>query len=568
MVIGEKHQEFDVVTVGGGIAGLCAAVAAARHGAKTAIVQERPMFGGNASSEIRMWIYNARGENRKETGLLEELQLDNIFFNPEMKYTLWDNAMYSFAKAEPNLTLFLNTTVESCKTSGGTITEIVGWNMMEYTRFHIAGKMFIDCSGDGILRISGAAARHGREGKQEFGEAHAPGAADDFTLSSSIVMQLRRSNAPDRPFRAPDWAHVFTDDNIPPRNWRPEGNNFWWISFGGVKDTVRDADEIRDELYKIAYGAWAYIKNHPDGRGHGWTLDWIGSLPGKRESWRFEGDHILTQGDIESGGRFPDAVAHGGWNMDEHMPEAFYYRGKPSILHPTPSPFGIPFRSLYSRNIDNLLFAGRQISATHMAQSSIRVMGTCAVTGQAAGTAAALAVRHKTSPRGVGQSHLEELRNTLLEDDQFIPGIRRTPSELSLRGVPTCEILRDGMDRDWDDGSHGVTLSPEEACGYDFAEPVPVSGVRIVFDSDLSDLKRMYAVEGNPAREMPGVLCRRFRVELQTPDGVWTTVAGMTENRHRLVRLAWPPVNARALRVIPLESWGQGACRIFSVDVL
>ena len=238
-------------------------------------------------------------------------------------------------------------------------------------------------------------------------------------------MQLRRSGEADRPFRVPEWAYVFTDETIPPRSLHPEGNNFWWVSFGGVKDTLHDAEEIREELFKIAYGAWAYIKNHPDGRGKGWTLDWIGSLPGKQESWRFEGDHILTQCDIEAGGIFPDTVAHGGWNMDEHMPEAFYFKGKPSILHPTPSPFGIPYRSLYSRNIRNLLFAGRQISASHMAQSSIRVMGTCAVTGQAAGTAAALAVKYGTFPREVGSAHLAELRETLLEDDQFIPGLRR-----------------------------------------------------------------------------------------------------------------------------------------------
>lgn len=568
MVIADRRMAFDVVVVGGGIAGLCAAVAAARNGARTGLIQDRPMLGGNASSEIRMWIYNARGENRKETGLLEELQLDNIFYNPEMKYTLWDYAMYSFAKAEKNLTLLLNTTVETCTVSGNAIQEICGWNLMEYVRYHIAGKIFIDCSGDGILRLSGAAARRGREAKNEFGESYAPDAADGCTLSSSIVMQLRRKDGDDRPFRIPDWAYVFHDEDIPPRSWHPEGNNFWWVSFGGVRDTLHDAEEIREELFKIAYGAWGYIKNHPDGRGKGWTLDWIGSLPGKRESWRFEGDHILTQNDIEAGGVFPDTVAHGGWNMDEHMPEAFYFKGKPSILHPTPSPFGIPYRSLYSRNIDNLLFAGRQISATHTAQSSIRVMGTCAVTGQAVGTAAALAIRYGISPREVGRSHLNELRETLLEDDQFIPGLRRTPAPLSLRGTPSHELLRDGMDRDWDDGPHGILLAPGEICGYTFREPVEISGVRIVFDSDLSDHKRLSCEEGRPAREMPGVLFRHFRVELQDLDGVWRTIHEETDNRHRLVRLHWNPVTACAVRIVPLEAWGGKSGRIFSLDTL
>lgn len=568
MVISDREATFDVVVVGGGIAGLCAAVSAARNGAKTCLVQDRPMLGGNASSEIRMWIYNARGENRKETGLLEELQLDNIFYNPEMKYTQWDYAMYSFAKAEENLTLLLNTAVESCKISGNWITEICGLNLIEYVRYHITGEIFIDCSGDGILRLSGAAARRGREAKNEFGESYAPDVADECTLSSSIIMQLRRQEGDDRPFRLPDWAYVFNDDNIPlHRNWRPGNNNFWWVSFGGVKDTLHDAEEIREELFKIAYGVWAYIKNHPDGRGKGWTLDWIGSLPGKRESWRFEGDHILTQNDIEAGGVFDDTVAHGGWNMDEHMPEAFYFKGKPSILHPTPSPFGIPYRCLYSRNIANLLFAGRQISATHMAQSSIRVMGTCAVTGQAAGTAAALAIRYGISPREVGSSHLEELRNTLLEDDQFIPGVRRTPSDLSLQGSPSHELLRDGMDRDWDDGVHGILLAPGESCGYTFRNPVEISGIRIVFDSDLADNKRLYCEEGRPAREMPAILCRKFEVSLQQPSGEWKIIATEEENRHRLVRLNWPAETATAIRLTSRTSWGGGASRLFSLDV-
>lgn len=567
-VITEKQLTFDVVVVGGGIAGLCAAVAAARHGAKCAVVQDRPMFGGNASSEIRMWIYGARGPNRKETGLLEELQLDNIYFNPEMKYTLWDGVMYSFAKTESNLTLLLNTTVETCRVENDSIVEISGWNLSSYTQYRIKAGIFIDCSGDAILRLSGAAARHGREGCEEFKESHAPAVPDDCTLSSSIVMQLRRTDAPHRPFHPPAWAYTFNDQNIPPRNWYPEGNNFWWLSFGGVKDTIKDADEIRDELYRIAYGAWAYIKNHPDGRGKGWTLDWIGSLPGKRESWRFEGDHILTQNDIEAGGVFPDTVAFGGWNMDEHMPEAFYFPGKPSILHPTPSPFGIPYRSLYSRNINNLLFAGRQISVTHAAQSSIRVMGTCAVTGQAVGTAAALAVRHGVTPREIGNSYLTELREKLLEDDQFIPGLRRTPSALSRLGTPSHALLRDGMDRDWDDGVHGIALSPGESCGYTFQTPVKISGIRLVFDSDLADNKRLFFEEGRPAREMPAILCRKFEVSLQHPSGKWKTIAVEEENRHRLVRLSWPEETATAIRLTARASWGGGACRLFSLDVL
>ena len=195
-------------------------------------------------------------------------------------------------------------------------------------------------------------------------------------------------------------------------------------------------------------------------------------------------------------------------------------------------------------------------------------MGTCAVTGQAAGTAAALAVRHGVTPREIGNSHLTELREKLLEDDQFIPGLRRTPSALSRLGTPSHALLRDGMDRDWDDGVHGIALFPGESCGYTFQTPVKISGIRLVFDSDLADNKRLFFEEGRPAREMPAILCRKFEVSLQHPSGKWKTIAVEEENRHRLVRLSWPEETATAIRLTARASWGGGACRLFSLDVL
>ena len=169
------------------------------------------------------------------------------------------------------------------------------------------------------------------------------------------------------------------------------GENFWWLEIGGLGDTIKDSEAQRDELLKMAYGVWDFIKNHPDGRGRRWELEWIGMLPGKRENVRYVGDHILTQNDILAEGRFDDMVAYGGWPMDDHPSEAFHYKGEPTVFHRAPSPYGIPYRCLYSRNIANLFFAGRNISASHMAISSTRVMGTCAIMGQAVGTAAALA---------------------------------------------------------------------------------------------------------------------------------------------------------------------------------
>ena len=159
MMVKTRELCADFVVVGGGMAGLCAAVAAARNGAKTVIIQDRPMFGGNASSEIRMWICGAHGPNRKETGLLEELQLDNYYSNPELRFTIWDDVMYSFAIREPNLRVLLNSSVEKVEVENGKITSVTAWNLVEYTRYKVSGKLFSDCSGDGILRLSGRDAR-------------------------------------------------------------------------------------------------------------------------------------------------------------------------------------------------------------------------------------------------------------------------------------------------------------------------------------------------------------------------------------------------------------------------
>ncbi len=568
MIVQKRELSAEFVVVGGGLAGLCAAVAAARNGAKTVILQDRPMFGGNASSEIRMWVCGAHGPNRKETGLLEELQLDNYYFNPELKYTVWDDVMYSFARQEPNLTVLLNSSVESVSVENGRIRSVTAWNLVEYCRYTVNGSCFADCSGDGILRLSGAKFRRGREERGEFQESHAPAVADGRTMGNSILIQLRRTAA-HRPFRAPAWAYHYTEETLPKRNFMPEGNNFWWMEFGGVKDTIGDAEEIRDELYRIAYGCWEYIKNHPDGRGHQWELDWIGSLPGKRESVRFVGDHVLCQTDVETGGRFPDTVCYGGWTMDDHHPEAIYYPGAPTIYHPAPSPFGIPYRSLYSVNIENLWFAGRQISTTHMALSSTRVMATTSMMGQAVGTAAAIAVRYGCTPREVGQLHLEELQQTLLDQDQFLPGIARKLSAPTLAGTPSDERLRDGWDRDWDDGEHGMSLPVAGGrCGYTFSRPETVAGVRLVFDSDLADEKRQRNYESSGEyRELPPLLPRSFRLELTRPDQQVETVFLCAENHHRLVAASWEPRPAVKLELVIDSSWGGSSARVFSFDV-
>lgn len=580
-VITERELTGDVIVVGGGLSGVCAAVSAARHGAKVILVQDRPMLGGNASSECRMGIMGAHGDENKETGLLEELQLDNIYRNPLMRYTLWDDAILSLVLAEPNITLLLNTSVQGVQTAGDTIQSVTAWNCNEYAKYTLTAKLFADCSGDGILRLSGAEFRIGREAAEEFGEQCLHEGDDDKTMGNSILLQLRHADE-HRPFIPPPWAHTFTDEDfaVPESELKdgkihsykrpyPDNNNFWWIEYGGNLDTIADAGDIQRELKAMAYGVWAYMKNHPDGRCKDYELDWIGSLPGKRESTRFIGDHILTQQEILDGGKFHDVVAYGGWTLDDHHPDAFYRRGYLSTHLSPPSPFGIPFRCLYSKNIRNLMFAGRNVSCTHLGMSATRVMATCALMGQAVGTAAALATKYKTTPRDIGQSHLQELQTILEDDDVMLPGRWRTVSQKTRIAKTSTPQLQNGIDRFWKKQDNGAWIAPGEFLEYYWDSPQDITGYRLIFDSELSfQGKRMRKLEAlKDYKPMPPVLIRDFHLDAWI-DGQWKTIATASENFHRLVRINHETITTNKIRLVADKTWGAPKAHVFAWDVI
>lgn len=572
-----KNSEF--VIVGGGLSGVCAAVSAARHGAKVILIQDRPVLGGNASSEIRMGICGAHGKERKETGLLEELQLNNIYYNPLMRYTLWDDILLSFVKAEPNITLLLNTSVVEVEMNGSRIKSVTGWNSNEYRHYQISGEVFADCSGDGILALSGAEYRVGRESRSEFQETFLENeVADKKTMGNSILLQLRPCEE-HHPFIPPVWANKYDDKFFEIRgskpemrgkiqdyvnishsylNPYPENNNFWWIEYGGSRDTLKDAGDIAWELKKIAYGVWAYMKNHPDGRCHKFELDWIGSLPGKRESRRFVGDHILNQNDIMAGGKFPDTVCYGGWTLDDHHPDAFMNEGHITSHHAPPSPFGIPLRSLYSKNVENLFFAGRNISCTHMGMSACRVMATCALMGQAVGTAAAIACEQHLTPREVQQKYISQIQRTLLEDDVMLPGFPREVSEITAKAISDYPLLQNAVDRNMDERENGVWLDCGKECLYKWENPVQLSGCRFIFDTFLYFRdKRMRKLEALPDRKpLPEMLVKEFHIDFLI-DGKWETRVEEKEFHGRMYRNNWEPVTVSAVRFVADDVWGE-----------
>jgi len=567
------EHEVDFCVVGGGMAGLCAAVAAARHGTRTVLMQDRPVLGGNASSEIRMHICGAHGHDNREAGILEEIMMENCYRNSSLKYTIWDTVLYEKARFQDNLTLLLNCSCNDVGAASRRITSVRGWQLTSQTWHDVRASLFADCSGDSVLRVCGAAFRRGREARNEFNENHAPAAGDAKTMGNSILIQLREVDE-HIPFVPPRWAYHFEDGDLPHRNLNPRGNNFWWLEVGGEQDTIADAEELRDELLKIAFGVWDFIKNHPDGRGHGWELEWIGALPGKRENIRYEGDHILTQNDVEAEGRFADIVAYGGWSMDDHHPAAIRHAGAPTIFHRAPSPYGIPYRCLYSRNIDNLFFAGRNISATHMAMSSTRVMATCAIMGQAVGTAAALAVRHCLTPRGVYHKNIAALQEHLMDDDCYLPWKVRSVPEVSRSAHLTASTgdpaaLRNGIDRSLGEQDNGWWVEPGGWVEYRFDQPRKLSRARIVFDSYLPFDKRMpcsYPRKGNQA-PFPKRMCRDFDVlALSGDDGSWSVLREIRDNYQRLVKVPLE-VTTRGVRLVVKRSWGWHQVHLFAFDL-
>jgi hypothetical protein len=446
----ERTFTSDVVVVGGGLAGVSAAIAAARTGAAVALINNRPVLGGNSSSEIRVWVCGATAHGAqkyaRETGIMGELFLENQYRNPEGNPYFWDQVLLDAVRAEPRVQLFLNTDVTEVSASGSDaerhIDGVTAWQQGTELRATFLAPMFVDASGDGLVgALAGAQFASGREARSVFNEPWAPDEPDNDMLGSTMFFYSKDTGAPVR-FVPPAITKNIADTGILAHrrvDARANGCDYWWIEWGGELDAVEDNEAIRDELWGVIYGIWDHIKNSGEYDADTLTLEWVGSVPGKREYRRFVGDHVLTQHDIMNQTRFEDRIGFGGWSIDLHPPGGMYSSDAGSKHLFTSGVYHIPFRSLYSKNVNNLLLAGRDISASHVAFGTTRVMATCAVTGEAAGVGAALATQHGVSPRDVGRSHLPELQRILLRQDASLLGVRLVDeNDLAQRATVTA----------------------------------------------------------------------------------------------------------------------------------
>jgi hypothetical protein len=590
----ELHPDF--VVVGGGLAGVCAALAAARNGAKVVLLQDRSVLGGNASSEIRMHAVGAdihgRRPGARETGLIEELRLEDAARNPHRSYSQWDLLLYEKVVTEPNITLLLDTdctgcAVETLPDGQRRIVSVEAVRQSTEETFTIHAGIFADCSGDGRLGLeAGADFTLGREAKSDYGESLALDVADRQTLGSSIMFTARRHDAP-QPFRAPAWARRFQKHEFKFRPIHGYEYGFWWAEWGGQLDTIKDNPAIRHELLRIALGLWDYVKNsgeHPDS-AH-WALDWVGALPGKRESRRFLGTHVLTQQDLEAGRIFPDTVAYGGWPLDLHPPSGMDAIDEWPCRHiHLDHLYAIPLRALCSRNIANLLFAGRNISATHVAFASTRVMATCAIMGQAVGTAAALAAPFGPRPLAghFTPAEIARLQQQLLRDDAFLPGLRNAdPRDLARTARLTASSetpagaaaqVTDGVTRaltpafgPWADAATHRWESAALPASLELAWPGPqsIAEIHLTFDSGLErelTLSASDSTTSNMVRAPQPELVCDYELHLDDQPIIVATGNILRKRVHRLEA----PVSASRLRLLVKSAHGVSHARVFEI---
>ena len=585
--IAERYAEkqYDFIVVGGGMAGLCAAMEAARGGINTALIHARPVLGGNASSEIRVHISGADHGMEKpdyaESGLVYELMLENKARNENFSYSTWDMILFEAAKNQKNLTVYYNTVMYDCETEGDKITAILCTQETTEMRYRFTAPLFADCTGNGTLGYyAGAEYRQGSESKGETGELDAPAQGNNERMGNTIHFRARNMGHPVK-FTPPAFAKKFTEEDLKYRmhsathkvdysgamdaeknekcggvSSRGIDYGYFWIELMGDKDDIiTDYENIRDDLVASLYGVWDHIKNGGDHGAENYALEWVGMLPGTRESRRLMGDYVLNETDILSNRTFDDAVCYGGWCVDLHTPHGLL------DTHRLPSGdcrffdgvYTIPYRSYYSKNISNLFMAGRNISATKLGMCSTRILGCCAIGGQAVGAAAALCKKYGCAPRELAP-HVGELQQIILKNDGFLPGYKnedetdlaRNASFTASSFKQGCEPAKvvDGISRRLGDDTHGWVsdgiAEGGEVLTMKFDQPTALSELRYTFDSDFRYPIRVTMAPNRQKQQRPGVpeeLVRDYDVVMKKGSEVVRTVEVRDNHqRHNILR--------------------------------
>jgi len=576
----EDAGSFDFVVVGGGIAGTCAAVSAARLGLEVALVQDRPVLGGNNSSEVRVHLqgktnlppYPALGN------LVRELD-SGMQGNAQPPENYNDAKKLAVAGAEENLALFLNMHAYKTEMDGGRIAAVLATDTRTGKDWRFPARWFADCTGDGTVGfLAGADYRMGRESRAETGEELAPEEPDTMTMGSSVQWYSVESEGPS-PFPDCPWAEPFTEETA-----QKVMVGKWDWETGMNRNQVTEIEYIRDHALRVIYGNWAFLKNQSADKADyaSRKLGWVAYVAGKRESRRLLGDVVLQQQDIDFRREFEDASVTTTWTIDLHYPEPtnseqFPGREFRSIAKQKEIvPYPIPYRCLYSRNIENLFMAGRDISVTHVALGTIRVMRTGGMMGEVVGMAASLCKKHDTAPRGVYSYHLEELQALMQA------GIGEPPREAALEPPAWRETAGPNLAR-----TAAVEVSS-------VLEPIQYPPSHIndgVINLDDSNSRWCSAREGMPhtvdfrwdtpqtisaARIVTGWRTGPFEIEGQAQafalqvfeNGAWRDIPGTAEtnNTQHDWHARFDPVTADRLR-LEIRAAPGNVARLFEVEL-
>jgi len=464
--MGENFQS-DIIVIGGGLAGICAALAASRQGASVCLITDRPVLGGNSSSEIRVWTMGATCGGSlysEEFGILGELKLRNLYTNPEFNVLYWDEVLLDTVLAEKNISLFLNTHITKIICSEkNEIESVQGYQLAAERELIFSGKYFIDATGDGAIGTpAGVPFFMGQESKKEYGENSAPDSSTSHTLGNTIFFISKKCDKPIK-FVPPAYIHPieiiekYISSGGRKVNEYMNGCDYWWFEYGGTRDTIKDNQDISLELRRVALGIWNYIKNSGNFDANNLTLEWIGTLPGKRESRRFIGSYVLTENDIINHKCFNDTIAYGGWYLDLHPPGGIFSPGEKDCIQIPIEVYNIPFRCLFNPDFPNLLFAGRDISVSHAAFASTRVMNTCALTGDAAGIGAVYALQSNCPPPRMQERDYHKIQQMLMSEGNFLPGFTRDKKSNLAReaSISVSSVFSEFEERGLSDGTYG-----------------------------------------------------------------------------------------------------------------
>jgi hypothetical protein len=595
---GEPHMETvdltaDLLVAGGGLSGVCAALAAARNGIRVILLQDRSVLGGNSSSEVRMHVVGANSHNSRpgwrEGGIIEELRLDDAVNNPQRSFEMWSLLLYDKILRESNIRLLLDTSLYAAETSEGKITRIMARCDKSEQIYRIRASYYADCTGDGRLALeAGAPFMWGHEGKSAFGESLGWEESSPYTQGSSILFTSRDWGRP-MPYTPPPWARKIEEKDLEFRKPGAWEYGYWWIELGGRGNTIRDNEKLRFELLSVVTGVWDYIKNSGDyPEADTRAINWIGLVPGRRESRRIIGEHILTQNDLEGGSdSFKDAVCIGGWSMDDHPPGGFDDTGeRPAVQVELPEVYNIPLRSLYSREINNLFMAGRNASCSHVAFSSTRVMATCSVMGQAVGTAAAQCVVDKQQPAEIAANagSIEKLRQTLLRQDQTIKHAKnRDPEDLArLARVRASASVAGSSPENTIDGEvrdmEGETFHRWQAemsksplwIRLEWEQAVMASEIQLTFDTGFHRELTLSGSDGVTERTVRAPqpeTVRDYRISVTDKNGKPVEMGSIRNNYQRLRKHLFRPIEIKSLTIHAEATNGSELASIYEVRV-